>query len=131
MKEKKRCRYSLMYRVITFTPLNGLRKILRGVMRVVPLQYGGEYDSVAWWSAPGIEQFRPLDGAKPTLGRVGKLTKGKSVRLEFSIPRDKVLLKKVIEEGIFPYHPWKEPVVIICAVRETRVIKVKKTAICE
>jgi hypothetical protein len=57
-----------MYRVITFVPPEYLAGVLESIRRIIPLRYG-QYDSVAWWSAEGTEQFRPLAGANPTVGK--------------------------------------------------------------
>ena len=48
-----------------------------------------------------------------------------SVKVEFSIPRDKDLLEKVITEGIVPNHPWEEPVIIVTTAQEVRVRTIK------
>lgn len=102
-----------MYRITTFVPPRNLKKLLAGIAKVVPLQYG-RYDEVAWWSClEGKEQFRPLPGSHPTVGVERKLKRLKSIRLEFAIPRERDLLERVLALGIFPNHPWEEPVVFI------------------
>jgi hypothetical protein len=101
-----------VYRITTFVPLENLECLLEGIIRVVPLQYG-KYDRVAWWSAVGTEQFRPLQGANPTVGSEGKIERVPSVRLEFTIPRYRALLERVLTVGLIPHHPWEEPVVFV------------------
>ena len=51
-----------IYRITTFIPPEHVDALLEG--REVPLQYG-KYDQSAWWSAVGVEQFRPMSGATP------------------------------------------------------------------
>jgi hypothetical protein len=47
-----------VYRVTTFVPPDRVDGPLDGIVREVPLEYG-RYDCSAWWSAVGVEQFRP------------------------------------------------------------------------
>lgn len=109
-----------VYRIVTFIPPERVEKVIRGVVKVTSLRYGN-YDQVTWQSAEGIERFRPLNGSQPTAGKEGIVSLEKSIKLEFSVPRDNELLEKVIQEGIIPTHPWEEPVILIYEVRETRI----------
>jgi hypothetical protein len=103
-----------VYKITTFVPLENLERLLNGITRVVPLNYGKWYDHVVWWSVVGIEQFRPLEGSNPTAGREGELERVGSVRLEFSIPRGEPgLLERLLTSGLLPHHPWKKPVVYV------------------
>ncbi len=101
-----------MYRVTTFVPPDHLDSLLEGVMREVPLTYA-PYDHSAWWSAVGVEQFRPLPGSAPTVGKPGQVERVPTVRLEFAIPRDLALLARVLSRGFVPNHPWQEPVIFV------------------
>jgi hypothetical protein len=101
-----------VYRITIFVPPDHIDGLLAAVERVVPLRFG-DYDSSAWWSAIGTEQFRPLSGAKPTVGKVGEVERVPTIRLEFAIPRDAALLQRVLNEGIKPNHPWQEPAVFV------------------
>jgi len=101
-----------VYRVTTFVPPEHLEALLAGISSVVPLRYG-DYDSVAWWWAAGTEQFRPLPGAHPTQGEIGRVERVATVRLEISIPRDPEMLAMLLEEGLVPHHPWEEPAVFV------------------
>jgi hypothetical protein len=109
-----------MYRVITFVPPSYLAGVLESIRRIIPLCYG-QYDSVAWWSAEGTEQFRPLAGANPAVGKANLLTQLPSVRLEFALPRDPDLLQRVLNDGLIPSHPWEEPVIFVQETQSTRV----------
>jgi hypothetical protein len=85
---------------------------MEGVERVVLLGFG-PYESCAWWSSVGIEQFRPLPGATPTVGVPGRIERVPTVRLEFAIPRDVERLERVLRDGIIPNDPWQEPTVFV------------------
>jgi hypothetical protein len=101
-----------VYRVTTFVPPEHLEALLAGVAEEVPLRYG-QYDRSAWWSAVGVEQFRPLPGAKPTSGEIGTVERLATVRVEFVIPRDPAQLAQLIAKGVRPHHPWQEPAMFI------------------
>lgn len=101
-----------VYRITTFVPSDKLQALLAGVGSVVSLEYGC-YDQVAWSSAEGIEQFRPLPGSNPRLGKQGEIARVPSVRVEFVIDRDPTILDRVLTLGLIPNHPWEEPAVFV------------------
>jgi len=101
-----------VYRITTFVPPDHVDAVLEGVEREVPLVFG-PYDRSAWWSAVGIEQFRPLPGSAPTVGKPGQVERVPSVRLEFAIPRQPALLERVLTRGVLSNHPWEEPAVFV------------------
>ena len=103
-----------VYRICVFVPAGHVQRVIDGVCAVDDLSIG-DYAHVAWTSAPGTEQFRPLDGARPTLGARGELTREASVRVEFCIARDEARLRRVIEQGIRPHHPWEVPAIFVDA----------------
>ncbi|SDQ56946.1 hypothetical protein SAMN05216232_2157 [Virgibacillus subterraneus] len=108
-----------IYRINTYVVPESLDRVIEGVLSVDGLIYGN-YKNVAWHSNDGIEQFVPSENSVPTEGSIGERKQVTSFKIEFSIPRDKNLLSKVIEEGIYPNHPWDEPVVQVTEEYETR-----------
>ncbi|MCI5060941.1 MAG: hypothetical protein MRY79_07705 [Alphaproteobacteria bacterium] len=105
------------YRVVTFVPEPHLEKVIEALRNSQMLGYGN-YTDVLWFSAPGTEQFKPLEGSNPTQGETGKTEILSSVRLEFSIERDDGKLKNLLNEYLLPTHPWEEPVVYVTTVKE-------------
>ena len=101
-----------VFRVTVYLPPDHLEQILEAVERETSLGFG-HYENVAWWSAPGVEQFRPLATATPALGEVGRVERAPSIRLEFALPRDRALVERVITRAIVPNHPWEEPVILV------------------
>jgi dinuclear metal center YbgI/SA1388 family protein len=65
----------------------------------------GDYDRCAWW-APGTGTFRPLDGASPTLGAVGKIEEVAEDRLEMVYARR---LRPAVVAALRATHPYEEP----------------------
>ena len=100
------------YRITVFVPPTHVEEVLDAVEREIDLVYG-QYDRSAWWSAPGVEQFRPLPGSRPTVGVSGRLEQVPTVRLEFAVPHDAQLLQRVIRFGVLASHPWQEPAVFV------------------
>ena len=101
-----------VYRITIFVPPEHLDALLEGVEREVPLVFG-PYDRSAWWSAVGVEQFRPLPGSKPTVGQTGQVERLPTIRVEFAIPRDRKLLERVLARGVTASHPWEEPAIFV------------------
>ena len=101
-----------VYHVAVYAPPTQVDAILNGITAVTPLRYSN-YEKVVWFSEPGTEQFQPATSANPAVGTPGKISRLPSVKIEFAIPRDLDLLKKVITVGIYPHHPWEEPVIIV------------------
>ncbi|MGI8314176.1 hypothetical protein [Halobacillus mangrovi] len=108
-----------IYRIRTFVVPEYLDKVVHGVLAIDDLRYGN-YKNVIWNSEGGIEQFVPSENSIPKEGTIGETTKVNSLKVEFSIPRDEELLAKIIEEGIYPHHPWDEPVVQVIEALESR-----------
>ncbi|MCC2592944.1 hypothetical protein LKO27_05890 [Tessaracoccus sp. OS52] len=65
----------------------------------------GNYDECAFVS-PGRGQFRPLEGADPTVGHVGELEYVEENRVELTFPRD---LRDRVVAVLREAHPYEEP----------------------
>ena len=98
------------FQVTTYVPIVYLADVITSILKVSPINFGN-YENVIWTSSVGKEQFKPKSGASPQTGVIGQLEKVDSVAMSFFIPRDKNLLLRIINKGIFPAHPWEEPVV--------------------
>jgi len=100
------------YRVTVFVPSSQLEKVLASITKILP-ENDSKYSEGFWWSAPGTEQFRPLEGSNPASGSIGELSRIDSIELKFLLPRDTELLNQVIDDGIRPAHPWEAPVITV------------------
>jgi dinuclear metal center YbgI/SA1388 family protein len=65
----------------------------------------GEYDRCAW-STTGTGTFRPLPGASPTLGEVGRVERVQESRLEIVLPRAR---RQAVLRAMLATHPYEEP----------------------
>ncbi|OIN09146.1 hypothetical protein [Oceanisphaera psychrotolerans] len=106
------------FRIKVYVIEECVEKVLNAVQRVTNLKYGN-YDGVSWCSHPGVERCTPREGSDTWGGSIGEPFFIGSIQIEFSIPRDKELLSKVVEM-IFESHPWDEPVISIFESVETR-----------
>ena len=100
------------YRVTVFVPPSQLEKVLVSITKVLP-ENDSKYSEGFWWSSPGTEQFRPLEGSNPTIGLIGELSRLDSIELKFLILRNEELLNHVIKDGIRSAHPWEQPVITV------------------
>ncbi|MBW3567104.1 MAG: hypothetical protein KY410_03940 [Proteobacteria bacterium] len=101
-----------IYRVTVFVPQSALRNLLDGIKQVYPL---GDacYDSVLWYVGEACEEFRPLPGSSPAHGSIGELHREAVNMVVFSIPRERALLDRILEEGVREHHPWESPGIFI------------------
>jgi hypothetical protein len=107
-------------------PAGYVAELLQSIEKVVPLTYGN-YDRVARVSSPQIVQARVRPEANPAsrdalnvIAEEDDLLQMECVKIEFSIPRDDALMRSVIEDGIYPAHPWDEPGIFVYPAHETR-----------
>jgi dinuclear metal center YbgI/SA1388 family protein len=64
----------------------------------------GDYDSCSW-SVSGEGRFRPLEGANPTIGRVGDLERLDEVRIEAVLPRHR---RAAVVRAMLAAHSYEE-----------------------
>jgi hypothetical protein len=96
--------------VVAFNvPTEYVARVLQSITDSYPLQYGN-YEEVAFRSATGVEQFRPLKGSKA--GEQAKISEVPTTRITFAIPQKTDALQKVVA-AIRAAHPYEEPVIQI------------------
>jgi hypothetical protein len=103
--ETKSIRMERVFSVRVLAPVEDVERIMEHVCRIVPLAQGA-YDSNAWQSAPGIERYRPLEGAAAGAETDVRKRPG-VVETSFEIPCDQELLEQVIE-AIYQVHSYQE-----------------------
>ena len=107
--ETKSARMERLLLMSVFAPEEDADRIMAHVCRIVPLGQGEKYDSNAQQSAPGIERYRPLEGA--ATGAETEVRKRPGiVELSFELPDDQALLEQVVET-VFQVHSYQEPVI--------------------
>ncbi|MFA4904893.1 MAG: NGG1p interacting factor NIF3 [Candidatus Margulisiibacteriota bacterium] len=94
-----------MYKLVVFIPEKALDKVRKAVCSAGAGKIGRKYDNCSFYTK-GTGTFRPLKGARPYIGKVGKLEKVNEYRLETIVSKE--LLKKVIA-AMKEAHPYEEP----------------------
>jgi hypothetical protein len=98
MNPKKR------YKIVLYVP-ESHSEILREAIGNAGAGKIGNY-SHCTFTIKGIGRFKPLDGANPTIGKVGKLEEVTEDRIETVCEAD--VLKDVLQ-AIKDVHPYEEP----------------------
>ncbi|MBI4050458.1 MAG: hypothetical protein HY396_00580 [Candidatus Doudnabacteria bacterium] len=96
------------YKLVMFVPVKDADKIRR-VLGEAGAGHIGNYD-YASFSVRGVGRFRPLAGAKPAIGEVGKLEEVEEERIETVVSEED--LDWVLEQ-VRKGHPYEEPVIDI------------------
>ena len=65
----------------------------------------GDYSDCSFATA-GTGQFKPLTGANPTIGEVGRLERVAETKLEMILPRDR---RAAVVAALRAAHPYEEP----------------------
>jgi len=103
---------NVFYKLVVFVPQTHLEQVRIAVCNAgaghAYRQAGkiGNYDNCAFMTS-GVGTFKPLEGAKPFQGSIGKLERVGEARLEVTVAKD--ILDKVIE-AVKMVHPYEEPV---------------------
>ena len=101
-----------------FAPEEDVDRIMEHVCQIVPLAQGDSYDSNAYQSAPGVERYRPLEGA--AAGSETEVRKRPGVvEVSFELPDNQELLEQIVET-IFQVHSYQEPVIKVQSVMVSR-----------
>ena len=93
-----------LYKLVVYVPQTHIEQV-----RIAVTNSGGgtmgKYDSCSFMTS-GIGTYRPLKGAKPFKGEIGKLERVGEARLEITVAKNK--LKKAIS-AMKKVHPYEEP----------------------
>jgi|SRR3989338_9378883 len=76
----------------------------------------GNY-SFCSFSSEGIGRFLPQKGAKPTIGKIGRLEEVKEAKIEVTCANE--LVAKVVK-AIRGAHPYEEPVIDIWPIKTAK-----------
>ncbi|MEK7106944.1 MAG: hypothetical protein AAB899_02045 [Patescibacteria group bacterium] len=98
-------------KIVTYVPLTHADKVREAIGRAG----GGKLGKYSFcsFSSRGVGRFSPGAGAKPFIGKVGKLEEVEEERIEFVC--DKSLSGKVIK-AIKRVHPYEEPAIDVWSV---------------
>jgi hypothetical protein len=97
---------SALVKIVVYVPMSHAEKV-REALSKSGAGHIGNYDFCSF-SAKGFGRFRPLKGAKPHIGKVGKIEKVLEERIETICPKKS--LKKVLA-AVKKAHPYEEPAI--------------------
>ncbi|MGA2916549.1 MAG: Nif3-like dinuclear metal center hexameric protein [Sedimentisphaerales bacterium] len=92
------------YKLVVFVPADWLEKVADAVFKA-GAGWIGNYSHCSFCSA-GEGTFLPLEGAKPAIGKKGKLEKVDEIRFESIVPAEKV---PDIVKAMRSAHPYEMP----------------------
>lgn len=92
-----------MFKIVTFVPIKDAEKV-RIAMGNAGAGVLGKYHHASF-STKGIGRFIPGQGAKPAIGKVGKLEEVEEERIEVICQKGKV---KAVLATIKSIHPYEE-----------------------
>lgn len=90
--------------LVFYVPVADTDRVLAALFEVGAGRVG-DYDSCAF-VASGTGQFRPLAGADPAIGAVGRLERVAENRVELTFPRQ---LRPAVVGRLLDTHPYEEP----------------------
>jgi dinuclear metal center YbgI/SA1388 family protein len=91
-------------KIVVFVPVDAAEQV-RAALAAAGAGRIGDYDQASF-SAPGQGRFRPLEGASPAIGEVGRPEVVEEVRIETVCPRH---LRGAAVAAVVAAHPYEEP----------------------
>ena len=92
------------FKLIVFVPQNDLAKVSNAIFAAGAGAIGN-YSNCSF-ATPGMGTFKPLAGAKPAIGKKGKLEKVLEIRLESIVPEGKL---NAVLAAMKKAHPYETP----------------------
>ena len=90
--------------LVVYVPRSDADRV-RAALAAVGAGRLGDYEAASF-STPGEGRFRPLDGARPAIGEVGKAEVVAEERIEVVLPRG---LREEVVRALLAVHPYEEP----------------------
>ncbi len=92
------------YKLVVFVPIDSLPKVSNDIF-AAGAGWIGNYSDCSFQAA-GTGTFLPLEGAKPAIGKKGRLEKVSEIRFETIVPADKI---KDVVAAMKKAHPYEAP----------------------
>ena len=94
------------YLFIVFVPVSHADAIRKALVDAGAGSYA-QYDSCSF-STTGVGRFRPLEGASPAIGQVGKHEQVEEVRIETVVSKDSL---QSVHAAVKDAHPYQKPTI--------------------
>jgi dinuclear metal center YbgI/SA1388 family protein len=92
------------YKLVVFVPIDSVAKVSNAVFKAGAGAIGN-YSNCSFQGS-GTGTFLPLQGARPTVGRKGKLEKVSEIRFETIVPAKRL---KTVVDAMLKSHPYETP----------------------
>ncbi|MFC4950227.1 Nif3-like dinuclear metal center hexameric protein [Pseudonocardia sp. GCM10023141] len=92
-------------KIVTFIPVGPAITAVHDALSTAGAGQIGDYSHCSFATA-GTGQFKPLEGAHPTIGAVGHLERVAETKLEMVLPRHK---RAAVVAALRATHPYEEP----------------------
>ncbi len=92
-------------KIISFIPVGPAITAVHDALSAAGAGHVGDYSHCSFATA-GTGQFKPLDGAHPAIGQVGRLERVAETRLEMVLPRR---CRDAVVAALRASHPYEEP----------------------
>jgi dinuclear metal center YbgI/SA1388 family protein len=92
-------------KIVTFIPTGPVITAVHEAMSAAGAGRIGDYSHCSFATA-GTGQFKPLEGANPAIGTVGKLERVAETKLEMVLPRGR---REAVVAALRATHPYEEP----------------------
>ena len=102
--------YSPFFKLEIFCPEEKVDEILEALARAHAGEVGNYDHCSTIMQVQG--SYRPLEGAKPAVGEVGKLILGTECKIEINC-REEFLVEAI--HAVLEVHPYEEPVINVIA----------------
>lgn len=93
----------VMLKIVVFVPKSHAAKVRNAIGETEAARIGNYSHCISEIESTGY--FKPEKGAKPSIGKIGKMQRVKEVRLEFVCPP---ALKTKVVRAIKKVHPYEE-----------------------
>lgn len=103
--------YEKLVKLAVFVPEASVEQVRQalvkaGVGESITAGDHAAFYSESFFQSPGIGMFRPLPGAKPSIGSIGELTRVGEIKLESILPERSV--ERALK-ALHKVHPYEEP----------------------
>jgi dinuclear metal center YbgI/SA1388 family protein len=93
-----------MEKIVVYVPIDETQAMIDALAEAGAGRVG-DYDRAAWIST-GESTFRPLEGANPTVGKVGEIERVPDSRVEMVMPRHR---RRAVVAALKAAHSYEEP----------------------
>lgn len=92
-------------KIVSFIPVGPAITAVHDALSGAGAGHVGDYSHCSFATA-GTGQFKPLDGAQPAIGQIGRLERVAETRLEMVLPRER---RDAVVAALRASHPYEEP----------------------